>query len=102
MPDMSPRPIEIEDELLTVEDAATLTGRSANTIRDYVERGIIDSVRDPVDRRRRLIPSLELAKVLKQPRRGYHQKTVVFTKSDGSTYTRRLVVKDHPPTTETA
>jgi predicted transcriptional regulator len=71
----------------TVEDVANLTGRSDQMVRRWIREEVVQSIQDPSDGRRRLVPWGELAVIAGQPRRGYRRKTVTLTRSDGSTFT---------------
>jgi hypothetical protein len=93
MVDTSPETALVEpDEQYTVEAAAWLTGRSEAMVRRYIRQGVVDSVRDPSDGRRRLIPWDQLTKIVLQPKAGMRRRKVVFTMGDGSTITRVLAV----------
>lgn len=79
-------------EYLTVEAAAQQTGRSEEMIRRYIRKGIVDSIPDPTDGRRRLIALDELSKVIRQPMRGKRLKSVAITKGDGTVIHRIIPV----------
>ena len=93
MPNMGTQPINEPTRYYTVEAAAQLTGRSEQAIRRYIRNRVVDSIQDPTDGRRRLIPWLDLAKVLTQPMKGKRLRPVAFTKSDGTTITRMLPMR---------
>jgi hypothetical protein len=80
-------------EFYTVEAAAYATGRSDQNIRRYIRNGIVDSIKDPTDGRRRLIPMMELTKIIQQPKRGYRLKAVKITMSNGTVITRILPIR---------
>ena len=73
------------DEFYTVKLMAQLTGRSPAIIRRYIRNGTVASIQDPTDRRQRLIPWIEAAKIARQPRRGHRRVTTSATMSDGTT-----------------
>lgn len=91
---------QADDDLLTVEAMAHLTGRSAQMIRRYIRQGIVQAVQDPTDARRKLIPWEAHEVIMNQLRidpvtRGFiHLRRAELTMSDGS---KRFVT--YTPTT---
>ncbi len=90
--------IELADEHYTVESAAYLSGRSPAMIRRYIRNGVVQSIPDPTDGRRRLIPAGEMIRVIRQPRRGYRKSPTILTLSDGSVLTIVTAKKVARPT----
>jgi hypothetical protein len=74
----------------TVEYAAHMVHRSTDMLYRYIREGRIRTVQDPEDGRVRLIPSMELLKVLDQPKRGLRRRIVPLTLSDG-TVIRKMI-----------
>ena len=83
----------IEPTYLTVADVARLTDRHEDVIRRYIRENLIDSVPDPRNRHRRLIPDMELATIWRQPKHGYETRSVKLSKSDGSTINVRVLMR---------
>jgi hypothetical protein len=80
------------NEYYTVEAAALATGRSEQAIRRYIRLKTVESIPDPSDGRRKLIPVMELGKVVRQPMKGRRLRPVRFIKGDGTTIVRILRV----------